>query len=50
VADHLDVLGHFRADDASRHVDWLFSGSRFDRRQFEALWSDVARFIAGGGR
>jgi triacylglycerol esterase/lipase EstA (alpha/beta hydrolase family) len=50
VADHLDVLGHFRADDASPHVDWLFSGSRFDRRQFEALWSDVARFIAGGGR
>jgi hypothetical protein len=49
VADHLDVLGHFRADDESPHVDWLFSGSRFDRRRFEALWSDVAGFIAKGG-
>jgi hypothetical protein len=49
VADHLDVLGHFRADDASPHVDWLFSGSRFDRRRFEALWDDVAGFIAKDG-
>jgi len=49
VADHLDVLGHFRADDESPHVDWLFSGSRFDRRRFEALWGDVAGFIAKGG-
>jgi hypothetical protein len=48
AADHLDVLGHFRVDDDSSHVDWLFSGSRFDRRQFEALWGDVARFIAQG--
>jgi hypothetical protein len=48
VADHLDVLGHFRVDDDSSHVDWLFSGSRFDRRQFEALWGDVARFVAQG--
>ena len=50
AADHLDVLGHFRdADDDSRHVDWLWSGSRFDRRQFEALWNDVARFLAKHG-
>jgi hypothetical protein len=49
VADHLDVLGHFRVDDDSSHVDWLFSGSRFDRRQFESLWSDVAGFIAKSG-
>jgi hypothetical protein len=35
-ADHLDVLGHF--DDASdNHVDWLTSGSGFDRRRFEAM-------------
>jgi hypothetical protein len=49
TADHLDVLGHFRAGDDSPHVDWLFSGSRFDRRRFEALWGDVARFVAQGG-
>jgi len=27
------------------HFDWLASGSGFDRRQFLALWEDVARFI-----
>ena len=46
--DHLDVLGHF--GDASAdppHIDWLTTGSGFGRVQFEALWSDVARFIAG---
>lgn len=46
VADHLDVLGHFR--DVERdppHIDWLFSGSGFDRGRFEALWTDVARFL-----
>ena len=48
VADHLDVLGHFR--DAAHdppHVDWLVSGSGFDRRRFEALWADVAHFLVG---
>jgi len=46
VADHLDVLGHFRdAEHALPHVDWLVSGSNFDRRRFEALWADVARFL-----
>ncbi len=51
VADHLDVLGHFR--DAAHdppHVDWLVSGSGFDRRRFEALWTDVARFLVGNAR
>jgi len=51
VADHLDVLGHFR--DAAHdppHVDWLVSGSGFDRRRFEALWADVARFLVGDAR
>lgn len=46
IADHLDVIGHFR--DAERdppHVDWLVSGSAFDRRRFEALWADVAQFL-----
>ena len=49
TADHLDVLGHFH--DASHeppHVDWLVTGSRFDRSRFEALWSDVMRFLAVG--
>jgi triacylglycerol lipase len=46
-ADHLDLLGHFEDHDfAPPHVDWLNSGSGFDRPQFEALWSDVARFVA----
>jgi triacylglycerol lipase len=51
VADHLDVLGHFRDPaHAPPHVDWLVTGSGFDRRRFEALWADVARFLVGEGR
>jgi len=47
-ADHLDVLGHFGdARQEPPHYDWLSSGSGFGRADFEALWSDVARFIAG---
>lgn len=45
--DHLDVVGHF--NDAAHdppHVDWIATGSGFDRASFEALWSDVATFIA----
>jgi triacylglycerol lipase len=45
--DHLDVIGHF--DDPDRrppHTDWLNTGSKFDRAQFEQLWTQVARFIA----
>ena len=47
VADHLDALGHF-GDSASDppHVDWLVSGSGFDRAGFEVLMDDVARFVA----
>jgi hypothetical protein len=46
-ADHLDVLGHFRAPGpSSPHVDWLATGSGFDRARFDALWRDVARFVA----
>jgi hypothetical protein len=40
------VLGHFR--DAAHdppHVDWLVSGSGYDRRRFEALWTDVVKFL-----
>lgn len=46
VADHLDVVGHFRdAELDPPHIDWLVSGSGFDRRRFEALWADVAQFL-----
>jgi len=51
AADHLDALGHFR--DAAHdppHVDWLVSGSDFDRPRFEALVDDVVRFVAGPTR
>jgi len=51
LADHLDVLGHF--GDAAHdppHVDWLVSGSGFDRRRFEALWADVAHFLVADAR
>jgi pimeloyl-ACP methyl ester carboxylesterase len=46
-ADHLDVIGHFD-DERHRppHIDWLVTGSKFDRAQFEALWSAVASFVA----
>jgi hypothetical protein len=54
-ADHLDVLGHFRDREPRRpaHVDWLWSGSRFERADFERLWGAVASFVAerkGAGR
>jgi hypothetical protein len=45
-ADHLDVIGHF--SDAAHdppHVDWLTTGSGFDRARFEALWGDVLGYI-----
>ena len=45
-ADHLDVLGHFRGDPADkaepRHIDWLTSGSSFDREQFGQLMDALA--------
>lgn len=47
-ADHLDACGHF--DDRNHtppHVDWIAAGTGFDRPSFEALWTDVAQFIAG---
>jgi triacylglycerol lipase len=50
-ADHLDVIGHF--DDPEHqppHTDWLHSGSKFDRAQFEAMWTSVARFVANAAR
>ncbi len=47
-ADHLDVIGHFDAPEhAPLHVDWLRTMSGFGRREFEAMWDDVARFALG---
>jgi pimeloyl-ACP methyl ester carboxylesterase len=44
--DHLDVIGHFHdPDHQPPHTDWLNTGSKFDRAQFEQLWTAVARFI-----
>jgi hypothetical protein len=49
-ADHHDVIGHF--DDPAHdppHFDWLATGTGFDRPAFEALWSDVARWLTAAG-
>jgi hypothetical protein len=46
-ADHLDIIGHF--GDHSRtppHVDWLASGSEFDRIDFEDTWNKILSFMA----
>jgi hypothetical protein len=49
LADHLDVLGHFRDDrdpgtvaPELRHCDWLTSGSHFDRARFSGLMDAIA--------
>jgi hypothetical protein len=50
--DHLDVVGHF--DDPAHdppHFDWLATGTGFARADFEAVWTDVARYVcASAGR
>ncbi len=45
-ADHFDVVGHF-SDRLTQvpHVDWLPSGSSFNRNSFETLWRAVADFL-----
>ena len=50
-ADHHDVIGHFHhPTHVPPHFDWLASGTGFTRGRFEALWRDVAAFVAAGGR
>ena len=45
-ADHLDAIGHYDDKDATPpHFDWLSTGTGFGGRDFEALWTAVARFI-----
>lgn len=54
LGDHLDVLGHFRDDDAApappegNHRDWLTSGSAFDRTAFAAQLDAIAAGMLGG--
>ena len=51
TADHLDVVGHFDdPDHQPPHTDWIHTGARFDRMQFEAMWTTVARFVADAAR
>ena len=45
-ADHLDVCGHFsdlRHDPP--HIDWLASGTGYNRMRFLHLWEDVVDFL-----
>ncbi len=44
-ADHLDVVGQYGAGEPGG-LDWIPSYSAFDHERFEALWADVAAFIA----
>lgn len=47
VADHHDVVGHFHDEHTTPpHVDWIASGSRFQRPAFESLWNEIADRIA----
>jgi len=48
--DHHDVIGNFGdARHDPPHYDWLASGSGFNRRRFEALWTAVAQYIGRVG-
>jgi hypothetical protein len=54
-ADHLDVLGHFAGGETRRegepsHVDWLTSGSGFDRARFEAMTASIAAGMLDASR
>ncbi|MBW2460405.1 MAG: hypothetical protein JRH11_02080 [Deltaproteobacteria bacterium] len=44
-ADHLDVVGHFHDDRGGDHVDWLASGSHFDRTSFAAAMDALGSFL-----
>lgn len=47
--DHLDVIGHFGdATVAPPHVDWLVTGTGFDRARFVATWTAVADWVSAG--
>jgi triacylglycerol esterase/lipase EstA (alpha/beta hydrolase family) len=47
-ADHHDIIGHFhQPHHVPPHLDWLTSGSGFDRAHFEMAWRAVAAWIVG---
>jgi triacylglycerol lipase len=47
-ADHLDIIGHHGGaeDDPEKRYDWLATRSHFRAPQFDAVWENVAAFIA----
>jgi len=47
-ADHHDIIGHFHEPQhVPPHLDWLTSGSGFDRAGFEAAWRSVVTWLGG---
>lgn len=49
-ADHLDVVGHFHGGPMGPgHTDWLASGARFTRPQFDEMLDRLARFLVADG-
>ena len=50
-ADHHDVIGHFHhPTHVPPHFDWVASGTGFTRPRFEAVWREVAGFVAAAAR
>ncbi len=46
MADHLDIVGHFRDDKSvGLHSDWLRSGARFGRSRFAEAMNSIADFL-----
>jgi triacylglycerol lipase len=44
--DHLDAIGHFyEPTHVPPHFDWLNSGQRFTREEFQRIWNETARFL-----
>jgi hypothetical protein len=48
AGDHLDVIGHFGDRTGTPpHVDWLVTGSGFDRPRFHATWTAAVDYLTG---
>lgn len=49
-ADHLDIIGHYRdeeaSDDSELHYDWLPTRSDFNSADFRETWQKVVEFLA----
>jgi hypothetical protein len=47
TADQLDIIDFFEQPELSPpHRDWHFSGVSFRRKEFEAMCTAIAQFIA----